>query len=556
MSLFKSLFSFLYTKLVKVLPLSFRVKNELPISIKEKSKLIATSIKNVSRSSKKDSVKLLIWGAGGMGLMAQLESVISTALRMRGADVSVVVCDGVLSGCVLREVKEGEPIYQWKRRCKSCYSAMRDFYESFDLKVVRQSKYISDKEQNNIRSMVASISDYDIKKYVYSGVNVGIYTYSSATRYFKDVNLNDCSDILREYLYSAIVSTEISIRVIEDYRPNRVLMSHGIYVDWGPMLDISTQNGIPVLQWGSGYRADHIFMRMVTDGNDRNRMVLSKNDWLLRANNKLTREEENILDRYLEIRYKVGYFDNTRFGKLPEIQESKFSVSKLLSISGEKPVWCIFCHVNWDAVFVDSKMQFNGVNEWIDYTIDIISNNKAVDWLIKIHPNESGWDTGKGVYDHISNKYNNLPSNIKVLTSDVKINNYDFYPILDGCITLHGTAGLELALMGKPVIIAANAHYGGKGFTYDALEKSEYKDLLSRAQKLGRMSDEKISLARRYAYSIFIQRQLSLESVLTSNKKKLWEFDYKNIGSLALGCDSTIDMISDKIIKGESLILE
>ena len=61
---------------------------------------------------------------------------------------------------------------------------------------------------------------------------------------------------------------------------------------------------------------------------------------------------------------------------------------------------------------------------------------------------------------------------MKILT-----NPFDFFQLVDGDVTVYGTSGLELALLGKPVILAGEAHYGGKGFTYDGLSQNSYKEL-------------------------------------------------------------------------------
>lgn len=541
--------------LIRLLPIKLRLNYRLPISILEKQKVIKQLVDQSDRSKTDIESKVLVWGAGGMPSMAKVESIISTALKLRNVDVNVAMCDGLLSGCVLREIQDEIPIQEWSKQCKSCSKSMKSQYISFNLPVHMFSDYVTKELILKIREEVNNISLDKILTYKHLGVDVGRYAYSSAIRYSKDVELQGCEDVIREYLYSAIIVTEAAVNILADLKPSVILLSHGIYADWGPVIDVAANNNIPIINWGAAYRHDHLYMRTVRNRFDRNRMMLDSEIWLNRNKKNLNVTEEKRLDDYLDVRYKKGYFDITRFGKLPHIGKQSNTVYELLGVSGKRPLWCVFCHINWDAVFNDAEMVFDNVNEWIDFTLNTITHLESVDWLIKLHPNEPGWATGKGVGDHIIKQFQDLPSHVHVISSDVKINNVDLFPLLDGGITLHGTSGLEMALMGKTVITAANSHYSNKGFTYDASNRQQYKQYLMEATELKPLTKSQILSARRYAYSFFVQRQLPISSVVKSDNYNLWDFNYIDCYKLITGNDDMFDFLCENIMKGGDFIM-
>ena len=112
-----------------------------------------------------------------------------------------------------------------------------------------------------------------------------------------------------------------------------------------------------------------------------------------------------------------------------------------------------------------------------------------------------------------------------MLPADVSINTYDLFPILDGVVSIFGTAGLEAAMLGKKVILAGHAHYGSKGFTYDSPTRADYVANLSAAAALAAPTLVQVEIARRYAYEYFISRQLPLDPVVAYAERQQGQLD-------------------------------
>ena len=148
-----------------------------------------------------------------------------------------------------------------------------------------------------------------------------------------------------------------------------------------------------------------------------------------------------------------------------------------------------------------------------------------------------------------------LPEHIRVLPAQENLSPLDFFQMIDGGVTVYGTAGLESALQGKPIILAGEAHYGRKGFTYDCDSEASYREMLNNAVSLPPLSEEQRELVRKYAYCYFIQRQIPL-SVVNDPKSKWWSFQFDKRDLLLEGADPFIDFACDRIVDGKDVVMD
>ena len=107
--------------------------------------------------------------------------------------------------------------------------------------------------------------------------------------------------------------------------------------------------------------------------------------------------------------------------------------------------------------------------------------------------------------DYIEEKFTQLSKNIQIISPNTDISPYSLYPFIDVGLVYNGTMGLEMAIYGFPVVVAGNAHYGKKGFTYDVFTKDDFSELIF--TELKNLPNQK-KLARIYGYFHFIKKFL------------------------------------------------
>jgi Capsule polysaccharide biosynthesis protein len=496
---------------------------------------------------------VLFWGPGGMPLLLHVEGVIAAALRLRGYNVHAIICDAPYRACVAREITDGKEIEEWSKSCARCIASTRNVLDVLAIPYSSIGDYVPLERRDELRKRAWEFDRTNVSGLEHMGVVVGHNVTSSITRYLQGARLGEGEDIVREYAYSALVNAEAARIVLDRFEPSRVFMSHGTYVDWGPALHTALERGIPVTGWKASYLTSRFFFRHVVDGRRIDFHKLSDRAWDARRNSPLSSAEEESLRAFLDRRYhhrvsfdmkrlKAYTGDVDRFRNKYQIQQGK-------------PVWGIMAHVNWDSVSDYSPMAYPSFDEWMVDTVNEISKLDQVQWLIKIHPIEAVDNPAAGVQRLIETHFPNLPPHVRMIPAEEDISPLEFFELLDGGVTVYGTAGLELALQGKPVILAGEAHYGGKGFTYDGLTIDSYRSLLKRAATLERPTEVQTGLARSYAYSYFVQRQVPLP-IVRDPRSIWWNLQHERRDLLLPGADPFLDFICDHLIAGEDFVMD
>jgi hypothetical protein len=333
----------------------------------------------------------------------------------------------------------------------------------------------------------------------------------------------------------------------------RVFMSHGTYVDCGPALHTALDRGIPVTGWKASYLTSRFFFRHVEDGRRIDFHKLSDRAWSQRKKTPLTPGEEESLRNFLDRRYHQRVsFDMKRLQKYTgEVDRFR----EKYNLKPGKPVWGVMAHINWDSVSDYSPMAYPSFDEWMVDTVRQICDIPDVQWLIKVHPIEAYDNPAAGVQRLIETHFPNLPDHVRMIPAEEEISPLEFFQLLDGGVSVYGTAGLELALQGKPVVLSGEAHYGGKGFTHDGLDIETYRSLLRRAHELKPLTEEETGLARAYAYSYFVQRQVPLP-IVRDPGSIWWNLQHERRNQLLPGADPFLDFICEHIIAGEDFVMD
>jgi len=500
-----------------------------------------------------DAPTVLFWVPGGMPLLLHVEGVIAAAVRLRGYNIHAIICDAPYKACVNREITSGVPIEDWAKSCAKCVASTRNVLDILGIPYSHIGDYVPPEKREELREKAFQCDRTNVGALMHDDLLVGQNVLSTITRYLQGARLGDGEEIVREYAYSALVTAEASRKVFDKFQPMRVFMSHGTYVDWGPALHTALDRGIPVTGWKASYLTSRFFFRHVEEGKRIDFHKLSDRAWDKRRNTPLTADEEESLRQFLEKRYHHHVsFDMKRMQKYTgdvERYKAKYQLQE------GKPVWGIMAHINWDSVSDYSPMAYPSFDEWILDTIRHISNLTDVQWLLKVHPIEAYDNPAAGVQRLIETHFPNLPPHVRMIPAEEEISPLEFFQLVDGGITVYGTAGLELALQGKPVVLAGEAHYGGKGFTYEGLDIETYRSLLARVHDLPPLTEDQTRLARAYAYSYFIQRQVPLP-IVRDPASIWWNLQHERRDLLLPGADPFVDFICERLVRGEDFVMD
>jgi hypothetical protein len=118
-------------------------------------------------------------------------------------------------------------------------------------------------------------------------------------------------------------------------------------------------------------------------------------------------------------------------------------------------------------------------------------------------------------------------------------------------VLLYGTkTGVELAPLGQRVVICGDAWARGKGFTYDIETAADYASLLEQLarDRTGRLREDQVRDARKYAYHYFFRRMIPLTSLEPETGSPSYAFG--SLEELLPGNDPGLDVICKGILEG------
>ncbi len=212
----------------------------------------------------------------------------------------------------------------------------------------------------------------------------------------------------------------------------------------------------------------------------------------------------------------------------------------------------------WDSALQGINHCFDNAKYWIKSTIEFFNSNEQLQLIIRIHPAEIYWP---GTYRDsverwIKQRYGTmLPSNVKIVPPESNISSYALMSLSKLGIVANSTTGLEMALMGKPVIVTEKAHYWGRGFTSDPRNEDEYhKTLLNIMNGTGTYEID-VAMARRYFYYIFYRASLGLKCIDSNNYRRMPpDINLTDFEELMPGHDPNLDSICDGILEGSTFV--
>jgi hypothetical protein len=198
----------------------------------------------------------------------------------------------------------------------------------------------------------------------------------------------------------------------------------------------------------------------------------------------------------------------------------------------QKPNCIVFSHIIHDTLYFFGKEYYDSYSHWLVNTVKIACKNSNVNWYIKIHPsNIYRREFKKGFSkeeDIIRQEIRNIPAHVKFIYPDSKINPLVWMNFADVGITVRGTSGLEMAVLGKKVITCGKNRYENRGFTIDPKNKFEYEKMLLNLPKTKKLNKNFKMKANLFYNYIFEKKGFKCNFLEITNKNKIFNWNDLN----------------------------
>jgi hypothetical protein len=437
--------------------------------------------------------------------------------------------------------------------CGPCIRGQLRVSQLFGVTAILPRNHITAVEIERLRHEIGQAHSDALESILFEGSAVGKIALGSTIRFYKGEKtslaeiLQDQSStmILRSYLLTAMVSALVSRRVLECGSYDLFLSSHGVYSDYVPALNSAVSYGVAARCWDSGYQEDTVyFSRAKGDGNRCVRGT-SIHRWSALKRVPLSPAEEDALDGFFYGRY---YSQRATDVNTSPPVESIEQLRTSLGLRRQSRVVTLFTHLNWDAALDYCDIPFASTNEWLLSSVEFMIADRETDWIVRVHPAEMEFGTRTPSEQLIFSEFGAMPPHVNIIPPERRLNPYSMMQLTSAGITLFGTVGVELPLMGKPVLTASTAHYTGKGFTLDSASIPEYKENLERIARIPEVDEHQVALSRRYAFEYFIRRQAQLPWVKGDSRDAKWNaIGMRDVLHMNGGATSVADRILDSV---------
>jgi len=465
----------------------------------------------------------------------QVEAVLAQALRLRGARVTFLTCGGGREICDRINVTEGPPT-----PCRTCRGYVEPALGAHGLHHRALGSFGGPAGEPGW-PLLDTLSISDLVDVEADGLPLGSLVDLPAAWFLlsSDVAADPLSgQIRRSFLREARVVARQLDGALTQLRPDIVVLLNGTLFFEAIALYLALERGIDVVSYEIGHRAGSLFFR-------RGPVPACRYDigelWDRVRNRPLTTAQEGELDRYLEER-RTGRSADTPWG---------FRAAPVTDDGGGRSV-VLFTNVTWDTAAIGQDVAFGDIRVWMDATIGLMAEHPSDRLTVRIHPAEvshSGHRTREPFGRYLDRRYPTLPDNVTVIDADDPASSYDLMRSADVGLVYTSTSGLELALMGVPVIVPAAPHYRGKGFTVDVSTASEYRAALERALEDPGTLRPDVELARRYAHAFFFSAPIPFPQV-TEPLPGLARLAVRHADELRPGASASLDRICDSLLAG------
>lgn len=502
---------------------------------------------------------LLATSMGSLPTGAIMDSILSAALTLRGADVHILLCDSFLPACLMCEIglispkdlsSKGPENYF----CKNCFSIANKMFENLGIKVHKYSDLVSQRELDNAEKISSEVPYEKIGQFSMDGLALGEHAMAGALRFFARgtlVGQKYAEPILRLYFKSAILTAYVAKNLFNKYNFECASFINGIYVPQGIIGEVARSRKIRVVNWSVAYRKSS-FIFSHNDTYHHTLMSEPTNKW---ENINLTPQLESEIMDYLISRQRGGRDWITFLSKNPDENISVIA-QKLGGVDFAKPCIGMLTNVVWDAQLHYPANAFPNMIDWVLKTIKYFSNRFDLQLVVRVHPAEVSGDipSRQPIMKEIKNAFPVLPENVFIIKPNSEISTYK---VMEKCnaVIIYGTkTGVELTSRGIPVIVAGEAWIRNKGLTIDAKSEEDYFKILDRLPLSDKISKEQIRRARKYAYHFFFRRMIPVSVVEPTGGEPQFQLKAKSIQDFMPGKSHGLDIICDGILNGSDFI--
>ncbi len=489
------------------------------------------------------------WTLHGMWELTMLHGA-----KLRGADVHLVMCDGLYTDC---DVFWAASAPRFSTSCSTCQASTTHLAASMGMDFNWLGRYLTLDEIKQARAFADSLDVSELVGATWGDWPVGAWMKSSVHSHFRmndlDFGMAEVRDTYRSYVYSGLVACFGLTRLFDDYKPDVCLLFNGRQSSTRVALEMAKARNIRIICHERGFLTESLLL-----WEDEN--VIS-----LQPYRKLWREWGNIPLCITELEKIQNYLHEREYGRnitwvafSPPPQEIS-TVRDKLGLDANRPVWVLFTtsddelagHPEWHGPHHDQL-------KWMDSVVEFVAEHADIQLVIRVHPNTAG-DKAKLHGDNVGQQNamialnRRLPENAVMVMAEDDISTYTLMEIGDVGLTYVSITGLEMACKGKAIVVGGKGPVADTTFTHTLNKLDENQALLTKMLGIapGARSRAVLRDAYRFAYGLFFRLNIPFPLVHMPGPTT-GKLTYSSQDSLVPGKDPALDRVCRVLLNGES----
>jgi hypothetical protein len=452
-------------------------------------------------------------------LHGQWEMTILHALKLRGAEVEYVLCDGLFAECdQFWAAHAPRPA----DACVGCQADVTKLCAELGMDYRWLGRYLTTDEHRAARAWAAAVPIAELLDASYEAWPIASWTRMSLQSHFRR-NEPDLADpvvvrTVRGYLEAGLIAAFALDRLLAESAPDVLLLFNGRQSSLRVALELATARGIRVITHERGHRPETLMLVEDASCLSLERIRRYWREW---GDVPLTAGEAQPVARLMRER---EHGRGLAWKALAAPPQPLAEVREQLELGdASRPLWVLFTSSDDElAGDLDWGSAFPTQRGWIDRTIAFAAAHPEIDLVVRIHPN-TGSRRSHGVnavqLAEMATLHDDVPANVRVIAPDEELSAYSLMDLATVGLVWVSTAGLELACKGKRVVVAASNPVSDTEFVTAVSDPDRYELQLGELAGVpaGAVSAETRRLALRFAYGFFFRMSVDFPLVRMPN---------------------------------------
>jgi hypothetical protein len=377
----------------------------------------------------------------------QVDAVLAHGLKLRGADIRMVRCDGIYPTC---------DVLAWsgalaKARCARCSASGSKLFASLDLPILQMRDYLTAKDFTEAAQWLENLPASHYSTAEWNRLPLGTWVISSVFSHFRitesGLDRQDVRSIHRRYLENGLLTWLALSRIVDDFQPDRLVIFNGRMAPFRVALELAKHKNIPFITHERGVvddsfifyeNEDCLATKPIYDCADRWRnMPLSQKECLEVKDYLASREHGKGMNYPSFYTYSNDYA----------------SVRHTLRIPQNAKVLLVLTSSEFEFAQLGHSQRAYDQLKVLDRLIELFRHREEF-LVVRHHPHLAGSNLQTPPeLNFITRAYRQsalAPQNVRVIMPSEPLSSYALFWNVDACVSFTSTAGVEALARGLP----------------------------------------------------------------------------------------------------------